>query len=173
LGSYDGYNSCDLYLEFTDCTGPFTIDNLGFCYYPLEDDGVTSKMQTLADCHSTTMQGVHAVMGWAMPSYASDYRFDEFFQKWIVPDGQTGEAMSTVLAYLSLGTEVRASASMSDQVRTRAVAVPYGPSGDKYHYLYETWDEASSTADAPTGKCMIAWAIPYFDNGGYPLRESD
>ncbi len=166
FGSFDGYNSCDLYLDFTNCTGGFTVDNLCFYYYPMEDDNVGVHMRALVDCHRSTMQGVHAIMGYSKPMVPACSNYSHFFERWlgVVGDPETGEAMSTALAYLSLGTWDLQGARARPV--TRAVAVPHGPPGDKYYYAFETWADATDDP-APTGSCMILWVMPYFDQGNY------
>jgi len=161
FGDFAGYESCDLYLCFSDCSTDLTVNDLCFYYWPLEDPGVQDTMQVRVNCWQSAMQGVHAAMGWSEETFPGIQQYEEFVDKWLV------DGMSTVQAFLSNETDEDNCYSTHAQ----AVAVPYGPpGGNTYHYLFETWADAGDGL-APSGSCMIAWCIPFFEYGYYWVEQ--
>ncbi len=175
IGQYDGWDARDLYLCFSGCTAPITIHNVLLYYYPLHDDRVRQTMKERVSCYGSMMQGVHAVMGFTAPLdyYGSDVHSANFMKNWL------SDGMSTATAFLSIPADRPHYYKPPDsppfmKVMSQAIAVPPGPPGEnRYYYLYERWEDAGDELAPTTGSCMIAWCVPYFDQGYYWVEPAE
>lgn len=162
LDDFPGLDAYDLYLYFANCTEDLTVHDLWFYYYPLDDDGVQDTMQVRVDCYGQIMQGIHAIMGYSNVVTASGTQdnFDDFMDNWVENE------MSTATAFLSQPMQTIGVTGNQICYTAPAIAVPVGPGGNTYKYLFETWESCTDDA-APTGSCFIAWCIPHFSDGYY------
>jgi len=165
LGDFPGLDAYDLYLYFSNCQADLAVTDLAFFYYPLDDAGVQDTMRVRVNCYASTLQGVHALMGYSNVASITltKTRFAPFMTKWIQ------QSMSTATAFLSQEQQDVGFAEGISRTAP-AIALPYGPTGDPYRYLWETWQSATDDP-APGGACMIVWCMPYFDQGYYWVEQ--